>query len=1409
MKGKNKLAVMLMACSLLVQPVSVLGEETVPSEKSTVLKAEQISSGITHTEKQIENFGGTAGNSQRVNVLEADLANPNVSVVTSKALERVVAAETLPSQAAREEFKGKDIVAGVNADMFNMQTGINMTLQVQNRNLLINHSYPSGVALHPVFAIDQDKKPFIGEVEMRGSLSYSGKDVKVDTLNRNENAGEKLGIFTPKLNQKGVLTFDDRNEAFIKNGAMAVVKEVKDASAIKAGQAYTGKIEKIYPAYESIEIPSDSVIIAGFGSKADMIRNEIKEGMDISFQFDLFTGENRVLKNDITEATGGYNWLVKDGKALTKEELLSKYGSHVNLKSARTAIGITAEQKVITMTIDKPSTLFDKSQGVTLVEMAEIMEEHGAVSALGLDGGGSTEMIVQPKGKSALETANHPSDGQSRSITNGLLFVNHSTKTGEIGEVIVEKDLTIFKNAAFPFGVKATDSNGNPVMIASRSIQWKASKGTIDKTGLYKAPAQAGTDKVEAVINGVSGQASVTVIDQVDDFKFADQGPVILQPGEQKKLEAEAVKDGKEVILTGDAIDWEMEEQFGEITPDGTIQIKEDVPEGTRTTVTAKLGSIEKQIELLIGLKEQVIDDYETYPKEGYEVSGFMGGTHQLSGDEAKFGERSLRVDYDSKKWERKYNGTINVIPHWYKSASGAWPDELADSMYETYKTDIRPKKFGVWVYGDGKAPWARLIFKTNGVNKTLDLAPKVDWTGWKYLEVELPQDWALPIVFNYLYFVETNKSIPDYSGSVYIDHMRYIYTNETEDFNGPEFKEITPAGNTVYENKIAFSSLVIDEESGVDADSIEVKLNGEKLPHTYDAETGKVEATADNLTEGTYHLTASARDTNGNASVPSVDKTIKVDLSDDTEKPVLSNVTPTGKAVEKTAEPRITFKLTDVKSGVKKNSIAVKIDGKPAPVHYDEKTGWAYAVPEKPLKDGQHSYIIEAKDNSGNVMTPFVKEFETKQLQQPEKANQFAISVLPDTQGFMYSKRLFDRAAKEETDFVMHVGDIVDTSSQSEWDRAASDLALLGEKPFFATPGNHESFQGNIDFYSDIIGSPTYHFEYGNTLIISLNSAFGQSISASDPTQFHYLQKLLKENKKKNVLVVTHNTTRDDFGTKHEMNPTDAKQFEDILGAYKKKNSGVNVQVLFGHLHLLQSWEKDGVKYTITGNGASKGYVSNDKGNILGSGVLKVTKSGMNYKFNPLLTDVSIVDDALNEQREMKMAAGAERTLNLFGDFREIYGNYLVNLSSFEDVHTVWTSDNEKAVKVLQDGTIQTIKPGTANITAVSGGKSSTIKVTVVDPNTIKPVNVELNPNNETVIEGKNIRLTATAIDKDGNRFAMDPDKLFMELSPPDLAEWKNGKIKTKKSGTLTISYQLLDIKKSMEIDILPKEQN
>jgi exopolysaccharide biosynthesis protein len=50
-------------------------------------------------------------------------------------------------------------------------------------------------------------------------------------------------------------------------------------------------------------------------------------------------------------------------------------------------------------------------------EFARIMADLGAVTALNLDGGGSSEMVVQGK------VVNRPSDGQERAISNAILIL--------------------------------------------------------------------------------------------------------------------------------------------------------------------------------------------------------------------------------------------------------------------------------------------------------------------------------------------------------------------------------------------------------------------------------------------------------------------------------------------------------------------------------------------------------------------------------------------------------------------------------------------------------------------------------------------------------------------------------------------------------------------------------------------------------------------------------------------------------------------------------------------------------------------------------------------------------------------------------------------------------------------------
>jgi hypothetical protein len=68
----------------------------------------------------------------------------------------------------------------------------------------------------------------------------------------------------------------------------------------------------------------------------------------------------------------------------------------------------------------------NRSAGVTLVKLAGIMKTLGAVSALNLDGGGSSTMVVKRRVK------NVPSDGKQRAVSSAVLVL----PGGDAGETI-------------------------------------------------------------------------------------------------------------------------------------------------------------------------------------------------------------------------------------------------------------------------------------------------------------------------------------------------------------------------------------------------------------------------------------------------------------------------------------------------------------------------------------------------------------------------------------------------------------------------------------------------------------------------------------------------------------------------------------------------------------------------------------------------------------------------------------------------------------------------------------------------------------------------------------------------------------------------------------------------------------
>jgi Phosphodiester glycosidase len=110
---------------------------------------------------------------------------------------------------------------------------------------------------------------------------------------------------------------------------------------------------------------------------------------------------------DVFDAVGGDPILLRNGSPT------QVCGSCA--RQPRTGVGVTADGTILLVVIDGRQARW--SRGATLGEFRNILRDLGAVDALNLDGGGSSEMVVEG------EVVNRPSDGHERRITNAILVL--------------------------------------------------------------------------------------------------------------------------------------------------------------------------------------------------------------------------------------------------------------------------------------------------------------------------------------------------------------------------------------------------------------------------------------------------------------------------------------------------------------------------------------------------------------------------------------------------------------------------------------------------------------------------------------------------------------------------------------------------------------------------------------------------------------------------------------------------------------------------------------------------------------------------------------------------------------------------------------------------------------------------
>lgn len=164
----------------------------------------------------------------------------------------------------------------------------------------------------------------------------------------------------------------------------------------------------------NLPIPKGGYVLSAQGKALEALRSAVGLGQDLKLDADL--------PQDAVAALGAGPTLMSRGKVAVLAKAQRFRADVVSGRAPRSALGLTKDGQILLATVDGRDP--KDSVGMTLVELAKLMKEMGAVDAMNLDGGGSSAMWL--KGR----TINSPSDGRERPVSTALLVLPR--RTGEL-----------------------------------------------------------------------------------------------------------------------------------------------------------------------------------------------------------------------------------------------------------------------------------------------------------------------------------------------------------------------------------------------------------------------------------------------------------------------------------------------------------------------------------------------------------------------------------------------------------------------------------------------------------------------------------------------------------------------------------------------------------------------------------------------------------------------------------------------------------------------------------------------------------------------------------------------------------------------------------------------------------------
>ena len=300
------------------------------------------------------------------------------------------------------------------------------------------------------------------------------------------------------------------------------------------------------------------------------------------------------IKDQLKEALGGNAILVKDSKVYQTPQTGQE-------REPRTAVGIKQDGDVFFVVIDGRQEPY--SAGISMPDLAQLMIDLGAVSALNLDGGGSSTFTTRTLGEDVLELDNQPSDRNERSVANSWLVVTKEPSDHIFASAHIEPyDKSFTPGTTIQFSAKGRDKSMASAPLPPSGSSWSLSDpsfGTIDESGTFISNGKGGQFEILLNYQGQQVGRSIIEIAQPDELSFASPELTAARNSEAD-LNLIAKFQKRIVDWNLEDIEFSIPEGMGTIDEAGVLHTGDKNVSGT-ITATLKGTSLSAQMKVSVG----------------------------------------------------------------------------------------------------------------------------------------------------------------------------------------------------------------------------------------------------------------------------------------------------------------------------------------------------------------------------------------------------------------------------------------------------------------------------------------------------------------------------------------------------------------------------------------------------------------------------------------------------------------------------------------------------------------------------------------------------------------------------------------------------------------------------------------